>query len=150
MTPVPETRMPAPKPVLMVVVMAAALPSASTTETCAVPWSGTSAVFCAVGWSALSALRSAARRGGGQERPHGHARELRVAVPPCAIGEGLRHGAGQEVERRRRRAAKGGEVVAREEPEHLEQHAARARRREGHDPPPTERARERPPPAWPV
>src|SRR5207249_4354076 len=71
MTPVPETRMPAPKPVLMVVVMAAALPSASTTETCAVPWSGSSAVFWAVGWSALSALRSAARRGGARSAPTG-------------------------------------------------------------------------------
>src|SRR5207245_2174346 len=60
---VPATRMPAPKPVLMVVVMAAALPSASATETCAVPWSRTSAVFCGVGRSALSAPRSAARRG---------------------------------------------------------------------------------------
>src|SRR5436189_98447 len=96
MMPVPATRIPAPKPVLMVVVMAAALPSASTTETCAVPWSGTSAVFCAVGPSALSALRSAARRGGarsaatGTRVNSGSPYQRARSAKPCAMAPARR------------------------------------------------------------
>ena len=57
-----------------------------------------------------------------------------IAVPARAIGEALRHRAGEEVEGRRRAGAEGGEVVAREDAEHLEHDAAGARRREGDDP----------------
>ena len=96
MIPVPGTIRPAPKGVLMVVVMAAALPSASTTETWAVPWSGASTALGSETRVALMRARSRVRRAGamsvatGTSVNAGSPYQRARSAKPCAMTEARR------------------------------------------------------------
>ena len=123
----------------MVVVMAAAFPSPSTTETFAVPASGASVVR---GVGTRTALNPRRR----EQCADGYRGEGGITVPAGAIRERLGHRGGEEMEGGRAAGPEGGKIVSPEQAEHLEHHAARSGRREGDDSVAPETAVQRLPP----